>query len=815
MRQKRSAFVAVFMLVFFLLLVMPKSAYAQQPPPTTPDAPLIVPGGDEVKPPNRSISAATTNGFELTVFPNTKFGLTYNGGSQFYETTASGLFLWVGDQVFGPAVPFGYDHNAFEEVGFTQTGAGTPGDPFRFTTTVRAPGTGVKMVSRITYISLQKVINFETTLTNEGSNTQDLALFHAGDMYLDFPDNLADYGYGTRRASSGAIGATTSSGDWAFFFEPVSPAASAFQETDIRTTWRAIGDTTRGPGFNNTFRSDFHDVSGGLQWSLQLAPGASQVITHRLRLEALTPRAYAPQIDGFGFNNWTEATPLSRRDFVEYFGTGGTCPASGECTLDASAEAWYTANFANAGEGGHCYGLSIMSAFIYRSIFDPATFESNVSTAFGLQRVSSLERNIAFLQSLQSDYRIANKLETTRVNSRPDDILARIDEAFAANNLDPVTIGIYGQVDGSSGLHLAGHALEPYARVDMPDGKIRVMVYDSNHSGDPNRYIEFSPKGDSWSYPMGNGFLPVEGIDMPGSWAGDVTHRALTVIPMSLNTVNRPRLPYESSGDDLLYISGDRQWLGNAVISDSSGDQLGYLDGELVREIPGTLSFLPLGGTSATIAPEFWVPTQDVSVTLASNVQQATEGSLLVMGDGFSLSVSGVDLSPDSQRTFGLTNGGTELSIGQPVYAGANNGVHAAAPTMDPIDIAYAYSGTGSDSASKTILLTGLNPDRVGGVTVELHKESGQVAVQNSGGGATEYNLQIITVAGTDTSSFDYDNVSVQAGTLQNVAFSQGGIDNEVVVRTFDANGNLLSEITLRNGNAGLKAPLLLPIIRR
>lgn len=292
-----SRVVVRLILLTALLLAFPFTAIAQVKP--EPPSVTISGSGD--------VSISSTP-FRITVSPDTKMGLWYNGGLQFFGANASGLFLWIGSVAYGPSsIPAGNTYAAYIPISNTLSGSGTAESPWTITTIVAVGTTGVRLESTTRYINGRNEIDMTTRIINEDVQTQTLALFHAGDLYLQFPGNQPDFGYGTRRASTGAIGATTSSGDRAFLFEPIEPVASAYQEAFYRTIWNAIGrNGERGTGFNNTFRTDYHDAAAGLQWNLTVQPESMIIIKHRLRLENVDLRSFDPQIDAPDVPNWVD-----------------------------------------------------------------------------------------------------------------------------------------------------------------------------------------------------------------------------------------------------------------------------------------------------------------------------------------------------------------------------------------------------------------------------------------------------------------------------------------------------------------------------
>ncbi|MBK8048131.1 MAG: hypothetical protein IPK16_13995 [Anaerolineales bacterium] len=420
---------AFALLVATLLMGGLASQVSAQSEPVKP-VPVVEPDRSAVirVPPDeesRSSAANAKSGFTFYVYSDTKLELYYDGGAQFFEGRASGLLLWIDDEVYGPGnIPAGIEHMPYTPLGQTITGDGSFSNPWVVTTTVAAGNTGVKLQTILRYQNGNRIIQLQTTVLNETSTPRNVTLFHAGDIYLQIGTNLPDYGYGTYRAVNNAVGATTSSGDFAFLFEPVNPAPTSYQEGNFAELWKAIGGTKPGPGFNRTFRTGYHDAGAGLQWSLWLTANNSRTVAHQLRLEPIDLTTLDPQIHAPNIEDWSDATPLSRRRFVETYG-GGACPTTGECKLDPIAERWYLDNFAFAGALGRCFGLSTMSALFYRDIYHAHDFDVNATVPYSLTRPNAaLEERITIYQTLQSDFQVSYPLASTRFNLSPREIYA-------------------------------------------------------------------------------------------------------------------------------------------------------------------------------------------------------------------------------------------------------------------------------------------------------------------------------------------------------------------------------------------------------
>lgn len=222
------------------------------------------------------LSIAITDGLAMAV--------EFNGRNQFFADFDSGTFLEVDGRVFG-AEPFA--SGSFSPIPYTlvsnpdPSGRGTEANPFKIVTVVQAGRSGLQLMQTTTYVDGENRYQNTYTLTNMGTVAKSLRLFHAADLYLNFPDNRADFGFGFYDPDTGAIGALSEDEQNVQVFIPITePTAS--QEAFYTTLWSRIGGAsgTPGPGFDNSVNLSFHDVAAGLQWNRTVAPGESITISH-------------------------------------------------------------------------------------------------------------------------------------------------------------------------------------------------------------------------------------------------------------------------------------------------------------------------------------------------------------------------------------------------------------------------------------------------------------------------------------------------------------------------------------------------------
>jgi hypothetical protein len=219
----------------------------------------------------------------VTVLDNLAMAVNFDGRRQFFADIAGGTFVQVDGIVYGNAPPAGgpFDPRPFTPVSNTPaTGSGTAADPFRIVTEVDAGTSGVRISQVTTYVNGEQRYRVEITARNTSSANRSVRIFHGADLFLNFPGNLLDFGFGFFDPPTGAVGALSQDQRSVQVFIPITPP-TAYQEAFFGTFWSRIGGANGapGPGFDNTIDSSFHDTAAGLQYDRALAPGASETVS--------------------------------------------------------------------------------------------------------------------------------------------------------------------------------------------------------------------------------------------------------------------------------------------------------------------------------------------------------------------------------------------------------------------------------------------------------------------------------------------------------------------------------------------------------
>jgi len=226
--------------------------------------------------------------------------------------------------------------------------------------------------------------------------------------------------------------------------------------------------------------------------------------------------------DGFGFENYGNdgVTNMTSAEMVRLFGEQvclNTPDAEGFCNLNPLAEQWMD-EINGAMDGGHCEGMATLSTLFFieaveLGLFDEVDFTSELE----LEDNEFLQREIAYWWAYQA---LSPTLDNELFGPPSAVVQQLIDTMNDGSEI--YTIGIY--MPGYEG----GHAITPYAVVDMGGGVYRILVYDNNYPFE-ERFIEVDSNAETWVYTGSTNPNEPE-----SEYAGDDETLTLTISPMSV-----------------------------------------------------------------------------------------------------------------------------------------------------------------------------------------------------------------------------------------------------------------------------------------
>ena len=222
---------------------------------------------------------------------------------------------------------------------------------------------------------------------------------------------------------------------------------------------------------------------------------------------------FDPLVDGFSFANWGDTGKLDATGLIALFGESEVCATlkNGGCVLYPAAQEWAD-QINEAMAGGHCEGMAVMAARLFRGDddlqdLDPAA-ESTFDLLFADPDVASAIDTwwaTQMLAPVQEAYMAFHEYQ-------PSEIAAEL--AAGLQRGDGYTMGIYSPA--------GAHAITPFA-VTQEGDQIAISVYDNNFPGTVQR-IMIDPAAEQWSYAMGS-----TNPDEPtGGWEGGIGTIELT-----------------------------------------------------------------------------------------------------------------------------------------------------------------------------------------------------------------------------------------------------------------------------------------------
>ena len=230
---------------------------------------------------------------------------------------------------------------------------------------------------------------------------------------------------------------------------------------------------------------------------------------------------FDPAVHGFNFPNWSQKGELDATGMVALFGAKAVCAkktATG-CVLYPAAREW-AEQVNEAMAGGHCEGMAVMAARLFRGDALLADLDPNAGSTFELtfddpdvRQAIDLWWTTQMLAPVQEAY-------TSFHSYRPSEIAAEL--AVGLQTGKGYTMGIYGPQ--------GGHGITPFA-VTQDGDRIAISVYDNNFPGTVQR-IYIDPVTERWSYAMGstNPDAPTDGWE-GGTGTIELTPMASRALP--------------------------------------------------------------------------------------------------------------------------------------------------------------------------------------------------------------------------------------------------------------------------------------------
>jgi hypothetical protein len=239
---------------------------------------------------------------------------------------------------------------------------------------------------------------------------------------------------------------------------------------------------------------------------------------------------FDPTVHGFNFANWAEKGELDATGMVALFGVKAVCAkkTANGCVLYPAAREW-AEQVNEAMAGGHCEGMAVMAARLFRGDALLADLDPNAASTYELTFADPDVRQAIDMWWATQMLAPVQEAYTAFHSYQPSEIAAEL--AVGLQTGKGYTMGIYGPQ--------GGHGITPFA-VTLEGDRIAISVYDNNFPGTVQR-IYIDPVQERWSYAMGS-----TNPDAPtGGWEGGIGTIELT--PMASRALPTAA-PFDDSG---------------------------------------------------------------------------------------------------------------------------------------------------------------------------------------------------------------------------------------------------------------------------
>jgi hypothetical protein len=384
-------------------------------------------------------------------------------------------------------------------------------------------------------------------------------------------------------------------------------------------------------------------------------------------LGTVADTGFRPTANGLPFQNYGAALSngavpinLTAADVEKLFGAGVCADADlRRCDLIPEAQAWLN-DTNQAMSGGHCYGFSVLSELVWQGKLRVSTLGATATSGLAIDHNQTLQRQIAYdwaLQTLQS-------VQSTKITGTPNQIVDKLEKVLKPHPSQTYTIAIWKR-DGSG-----GHAVTPYAVDNKGGGKVQVLIYDNNWPGQP-RAINFDTNANTWTY------AAASNPGVPDSvYEGDAQTKTLSLFPTSpgLGTQPCPFCATEpttgstkagNNSEEISLMGSDTEHA-TLVVTDDAGRRLGYINGNLVNEIPGAQvnRVISTGDWTDNIAPDFFVPA-DVKYTITidgTSLGKPDTETVAITGPSYDVSINKIPMRPGDKESLVIEPDATQLS---------------------------------------------------------------------------------------------------------------------------------------------------------
>ncbi|MBN1181827.1 MAG: formylglycine-generating enzyme family protein [Bacteroidales bacterium] len=477
---------------------------------------------------------------------------------------------------------------------------------------------------------------------------------------------------------------------------------------------------------------------------------------------------FRPYQHGYNFDNDNfisfNELHFTLEDMRRMLGDEAVCVMDGSTCLKYRPTAILTNKlFHLIGRIGHCFGISATSLRLFDPNFEsPTDFQSNAINAYDLDLDFKLKRYITYFHFWQLTDPIDGLREDIMQKS-PCTILDDIKVSLSDDPIDPVILDIW-KVKSDGGL-TAGHSIVPYSISKGENGKYRLYVYDSNEPGDENLFVEINTSDCTWSY---------------DTYYGDGQTNSLAYIPLSIFKL-KPTAPWSNSANDIKIVPEQQASL---LVTNSNGERLGYLNGQIVREIEGGF-IIPLTSEIEENQTEMFIlPIGDYELILTTkDLISEVITNITILGPNLNYNFEGLPLSSQKNTRINIAENGIDTTYSSEI---ATNDIK--------IDIIKENSNSSQkiqiddvDTVENEDLVISAfyTQKQVKIVGSEIYDDNYNLSYENyDQTGVNQFKNYGINIQATDTHYFDFTNWDGISDIELQIDHGSDGIIDEIIMLT-------------------------------
>jgi hypothetical protein len=494
-------------------------------------------------------------------------------------------------------------------------------------------------------------------------------------------------------------------------------------------------------------------------WALAVAPSLLACKRHPAGDEAaagtvLADTGFRPAKNGYRFENQGGQYPktppvLLPAGVAKLFGKDACVGGDAvHCKLTPVATEWMGV-VNRAMNIGQCEGMAVSSLAFYQKVHDPAAFAPGAKAAHDLTHA-----NVGSLIGYYWAFQMLNPVRLAKITSlitqTPNSVEDTLVEMMKRHEL--ATIAIRSD-------H-GGHAVTPYAVVDMGNGIHWIRIYDNNWP-DKERHIIIDRNANTWAYELAslNPDVPKE------PWSGSAESHSIAVTPLSAR-LGKAECPFCAGSKKMVIPHGAN----GVTLTNGAGQKVGREGDKVVNTIPGAevIDLNTYVDGAPVSEPMYVVPAEgdyEVAITgqdkkAAANAPDDDHG-VAVIGNGTAVAVETSKLKTNEKDILSLHHDG-----GVKYRTGSGGTIPA---------IRLAADGPGGGMHAR---ISNMKADANDQLELRMDHKAGQITVQGGGKKAESYDLKVTTVrAGQDDRVDEQKAIKFKAGeshTIQTGATGAG-----------------------------------------